>query len=306
MKKIIYTLVFFVSMILIMPKANALEIEVTSEDELRTCVGNETATCTIAVQEIELAKTIKVTANSDIIVDLNGNKIIGPDDGQSNYYAFIVDGGKLTLKDSSENKTGEIDAKCYGIETKSGTFIMESGKITATNNSTFGAAVVNYGGKVEVRGGILLAYHWAVDTEAFFSNAETIITGGTFEVISDEDYAVQAGGDYSPGTQGNPNGQYSESVSINGGTIKGENGFGVVSNATVSITGGTFDMDVTNYIEDGFEITEDENGNYIVSKINFNSNVPGNPQTYDDIINYIALAFISLIILMFAVKKVFN
>lgn len=50
--------------------------------------------------------------------------------------------------------------------------------------------------------------------------------------------------------------------------------------------------------------TEDENGNYIVSKTN--SNVLENPQTYDGIMNYIALAFISLIILMFAVKKVFN
>lgn len=234
--------------------------EVKTEAELNTCVAKESATCTIASEELEITKSIKVATGSDVIVDLNGNKLIGPDDGKSNWYAFIVDGGKLTLKDTSEDQTGELWAKCYGVETKTGTFVMESGKITATNNPTVGAAIVNYGGKAEVKGGKLVAAsNWAVNAQSYFSDSELLISGGTFEVTSEETATIQIGGEYS---------KTKETVTITGGTFKGVNALSVDSEtATVSISGGKFSTDVTEYVADGYEATEDEDGNFTVAPI---------------------------------------
>ena len=241
--------------------------EVTTELELSNCVAKESATCTIK-NEIALSKTIYVNEGSSIVVDLNGNKLIGPDDGAGNWYTFIVNGGTLTLKDTSEGKTGEIWAKCYGVETKTGTFIMESGKITATNNATLGAAIVNYGGKAEIKGGTLVAAsNWAINVQSYFSNSELIVSGGVFEVTSEEEATVQVGGEYSKGT---------ENVVITGGTFKGKRAFDVSTaenvNATVSITGGVFSSDVSKYlttsedeqqyksypVEDGYVIATEE------------------------------------------------
>ncbi len=128
--------------------------------------------------DVELDASIKIT-EGNVTFDLNGNKLTGPDvPATQSYYAFIVDGGSLTLKDSVGG--GEIWAKCYGIETKSGSFTMESGIITATNNNTLGTAIANYGGTVTINGGTLSGTLGSVYTDGYFANADTTIYGGTF------------------------------------------------------------------------------------------------------------------------------
>ena len=201
---------------------------------------------------IEITESIRTSTN--ITVDLNGFRITGPDDGKANWYAFIVEGGVFTLKDSSTAQTGEIYAKCFGIETKAGTFIMESGKIVATKNQGIGAAVVNYGGKVEIKGGTLVAAFSAVDCQSFFADAELVITGGTFETTLDTDAAIDIGGEYSNGN---------ETVTIIGGAFKGINAFAVNTNADVSITGGAFSSDISDYKSAGYIV------NYPVYKEEF-------------------------------------
>ena len=57
--------------------------EVKTEAELKTCTAKESATCTIASEELEIKETIKIDEGKNIVVDLNGNKVIGPDDGKS-------------------------------------------------------------------------------------------------------------------------------------------------------------------------------------------------------------------------------
>ena len=126
--------------------------------------------------DIALNESIKVT--NTLTVDLNGKTLTGPDDGRANWYAFIVDGGKLTLTDSVG--TGELFAKCYGVETKSGEFILDGAKITATNNATLGSAIVNYGGTVTIKSGTISGALSSVFTGGYFSNATTNILGGTF------------------------------------------------------------------------------------------------------------------------------
>lgn len=71
--------------------------EVTTEDELATCLAKESATCTIAKEEITITKSIRINTGSDVIVDLNGNKVKGPDDGKANWYAFIVEDRKSVV-----------------------------------------------------------------------------------------------------------------------------------------------------------------------------------------------------------------
>lgn len=206
--------------------------------------------------DIEITESIITT--TDVTVDLNGFKITGPDDGVANWYAFIIKDGTFTLKDSSVAQTGEIYAKCYGVETKGGTFIMESGKITATKNAGIGAAVVNYGGKVEIRGGTLVASYSAVDCQSYFTDAEVVISGGTFETIVDSEATIDIGGKYSNGT---------ETATISGGTFKGINTFAVNTNADVSITGGKFESDISEYLPENAKVEKDENGNFNVVKL---------------------------------------
>jgi len=240
MKKfLISTIILMIALIGLTITVNAAEVSDEATFETALSGTDETITLT---KNIELSKSLRVKRN--VTVDLNGYKLTGPDDGKANWYAFIVDeGGILTLKDTSAAKTGEIYAKCYGVETKSGKFVMESGKITATKNTTFGAAVVNYGGKVEIKGGTLIGAVWAVDVETYFSNAELVITGGSFETTLDEGVTVQIGGDYS---------KNGENVAISGGSFKGKNTLLVVSDATLTLTGGEFTQDVSEYVSAGY------------------------------------------------------
>lgn len=233
--------------------------DVTSEETLKNCLKNDNAICKVT-EEITIKESIRTTAKN-VVLDLNGNKVNGPDDGKEHWYAFIVEDGSLTLKDSSSAQTGKLWAKCYGVETKGGTFIMESGKITATNNPTVGAAIVNYGGKAEIKGGTLVAAsNWAVNAQSFFADAELVISGGTFEVSAEDTAAVQIGGEYTKGK---------ETVTITGGTFRGKTSFAVSenANATVSITGGTFSNDVAEYVAEGYKSEEVAENAYKVSPI---------------------------------------
>ena len=127
--------------------------------------------------DIEIKTSIKVT--NTVSVDLNGYTLTGPDDGKANWYAFIVDGGDLTLTDSTGE--GQLYAKCYGVETKSGSFTLDGAKIVATKNGTVGTAVVNYGGTVIIKSGYASGANDAVYTGGYFSNASTSILGGTLD-----------------------------------------------------------------------------------------------------------------------------
>ena len=123
-----------------------------------------------------------ILVENTVILDLNGCTVTGPDDGTANWYAFVVAaGGDMTLKDSAG--TGELYAKCYGVETKGGSFTLDGAKITATQNTKIGTAIVNYGGSVTVKSGTVSGAHRAISTSGYFSNASTTILGGTITGI---------------------------------------------------------------------------------------------------------------------------
>ncbi len=151
----------------------------TLEDAFEKANDGETI---VMLGNYEIPATIYVS--KDVTLDLNGKQLIAPDTGASNgWYGFIVNGGNFTFKDSVGG--GEMWCKCFGVETKSGSFTMESGSIVATNNKTLGAAVVNYGGTVTILGGSLAGADNAVHTGGYFADANTTIAA---DVVITEGY----------------------------------------------------------------------------------------------------------------------
>ncbi|MBQ7315744.1 MAG: hypothetical protein IJW90_01390, partial [Clostridia bacterium] len=126
--------------------------------------------------DVELTQTIEINSDIDLMFDLNGHKLIGPDDGKANWYAFIIRSGGMTLVDSVGG--GELFAKCYGIETTGGDFTLVDAKITATQNATLGTPIVNYGGYVQILGGELSGSLASVYTGGYFADAKTHIQNG--------------------------------------------------------------------------------------------------------------------------------
>ena len=268
MKKIL-TLTMILIIALLALSVNVSAVEVLTEAELNAAVTG-TDTNIVLGGNIELKKQIKTY--DDITLDLNGYTLTGPDDGSANWYAFIIETGTFTLKDSSEEKTGEIYAKCYGIETKKGTLIVESGKITATKNGTVGTAIVNYGGKVEIKDGTFIGTNAALTMQAFFSDAETVITGGSFKATNTEydNAPVVIGGQYSTNT---------ETVTITNGEFVGVEALKVFTDATVEITGGNYSSDISEYLSEDYEY-DSETGNLVCTHANLTKHEEV-PATYE-------------------------
>jgi len=218
---------------------------VTLADAINAAADGETVTL---LSDVELTKNIVIPADAEVDFDLNGNTLTGCDDGKANWHAFIVE-GKLTMDDTSAEQTGQIWSKCYGIQTKNnGVFVMNGGKIVATNNTTLGTPVVNYGGSVEINGGELVTSCWGVNAQGYFSAASVEINGGKFTIENSvKDYAalIVAGGS---------NDKNGTTVTINGGKFYGTNLLDLdttYETSTLTVNGGEFAEDPSAYLANG-------------------------------------------------------
>ena len=235
---------------------------------------------------IEVTTMITIPSGVEVVLDLNGNTLTGPDDGSANWYAFKVL-GKLTLKDSSAAKTGQIYAKCYGVYIRDGgTFIMESGKIDATKNGGIGAAVVNYGGNVIINDGTLIGAKWAINAESYSGDATVTVNGGNLKGLDASEGVITLGGEYSSN-------KGKEAVEIKGGNFEGVNPVVIDDRATddasLVISGGQFpvDADIDEYLAANFEV--DANGK-VVEKAPATSTTDKSPNTGDNSMAPIAVA----------------
>lgn len=97
----------------------AMAVDVENEDALRTTVSNG--------GEARLMSNIALAyepliINKEVILDLNGYELSRNSDSKNNSFVISVDGGTLTVNDSSANKTGTIkstninDQKARGIQ----------------------------------------------------------------------------------------------------------------------------------------------------------------------------------------------
>lgn len=198
--------------------------------------------------------TVKLTADAnivgqgleittDITLDLNSYAIAADCTLASNI--FIGADTTVTITDSSEAQTGNIYAvstvasATYGLIDVGGssstdaTLIIEAGTYSTVSDEAgatlkFGILVAD-GSSLVVNGGTFTTAYQSIYLSGSESSLE--ITGGSFTST--------------------------ESVAI----------YAAESDATVEITGGSFSSDISDYLEDGVQMTANEDGTYSVETV---------------------------------------
>lgn len=217
-----------------------------------------------------------IAAGETLTLDLNGRTM-----KISKYTAEkgqVLVKGTLTVKDSSEAGTGKICSDYTGtsgrvIDVENGTLILQSGKITMDGMVNAGVAVsgsavyIGGTGSFKMDGGEVAANNVrassAVNVKG--SSASFEMTGGsvTAEANGNETsiYAVSGSSSsiikISAGTISAPT---ALSARTSNSTITGGTFTGTVTVKTGSITGGTFDTDVSSGLADGLML---ENGQIV-------------------------------------------
>lgn len=215
--------------------------------------------------------------DKDIVLDLNGNEIKVASSYNKNIY--VNKGAKLTLKDSGTNgeivTIGATDQTGFANIDVAGEFVMESGKITATNTSLGGDNLIGVAlkgqsnddsVKVVINGGTISSYHSSiVATNYHVSNVEVEINGG--KISSSSAGAINILNGSSAYRQ--------QILNINGGDLSGSNYTVSASNSKyysadamtdVTITGGNFVCNAADcnifelkYYDNGFKLATERN-----------------------------------------------
>ena len=169
--------------------------------------------------------------DDDIVIDLNGHTITGPDGNP----AIVIEDGNVTVKDTSETDNGSVtggsggkgESGAPGIENKgSGTVTIEDGSVSGGSGGTDGdggAGIENTGGgNVMVTGGEVRGGDGG--------NGETGSNGGSgienkgSGTVTIQDGSVQGGNGNGDGTGGSGVTNTGGTVDITGGSITGGTG----------------------------------------------------------------------------------
>ena len=207
-------------------------------DSLQEAVNNANGGTVQLLANVDLNR-VRLTISADCTLDLNGYTLTSKDKGDNvNAMAiYVADGVNFTLEDNVGG--GMVVSQCYGVYVKKGaTFTMNGGTIRVTGNGTFDLGIVTWnadfimnGGKIEARIGV-----YACEYYADAKNSNIVINNGT--IIADGRV----------GAEGDP------SVAF-----VAENTNGV---ATITVLGGTFNTDVTDFCAKGHHTILD--GEYYV------------------------------------------
>ena len=202
--------------------------------DLDRCVACDTkAICGAAAASYELKKSIKlksdvtfancgmdtrgITVKQELCIDLNG-RTIAQEKGENAYNAYAavnvnIENGTLTIRDSSEDKSGGIIGNTIAISVNDGCCVLEGGSIASRGeygNSAgllFAGTPVNLteeqvgfrmmGGSIEISGGELFRVPeenlcTADPTDGFYSymfdGGSVSISGGYFDFEPDAKY----------------------------------------------------------------------------------------------------------------------
>ena len=211
----------------------------------------------LILQDVKNLCSIEIAQGADVTLKLNGNNELAGN-------IFVPEGAKLTIVDVTTDGTGRLavynsgagadhSAAIGGSQTQpGGEIVIKSGEIEAY--STYGAAI---GGgqqstaKVTILGGKIKA-------EASYGTAigggqqsvgDVTISGGVIDAKSDRSAPIGGGVDAAENSN----------IIISGGDITVARDFGtnLFGNSTgesagAKISGGTFNVDVTDYCEEGF------------------------------------------------------
>lgn len=202
----LFTLVFAL-MFAIVVKVNAEEVK--TETELTTCLNTKDAVCKLT-GNVELSDTFDVS--STVTLDLNGYTITKSDKSTTDSIFIVLRGAKLTINDSSAQKTGKIDA---GNDKN----VYAAIKITKKGETSEDTA------SLVVNGGTLIGYFYAISGNGTRHNTNITINGGKLTAIDTKEglgiYHPQKG-----------------TLTINGGVIEGSTGIEIRAGKLV-VNGGT-------------------------------------------------------------------
>lgn len=235
--------------------------------DLDRCVACDTkAICGAAAASYELKKSIKlksdvtfancgmdtsgITVKRELCIDLNG-RTIAQEQGENAYNAYAavnvnIEGGTLTIRDSSEDKSGGIIGNTVAIAVAEGRCALEGGSIASRGEyCDLGDGIVFAGAPVSLTEG----------------GKGFLMTGGRISMAELEEGGMLAGDFYD--TAG-------KSIEISGGevfcvpekslcTADPTDGFYsyMDSRGTVSISGGYFDFEPNGeYIDDSMKAVE--------------------------------------------------
>ena len=252
MKKLVRALlvlaISFVGVFALQKTTFAESVVVSDFDTFKSYCRNEGG-------EIKLGADITISGSNvfvkkELSLDLNGHTITATNSGNTKYM-LIVDGGTLTISDSSSDNSGLITGTYnyflrignsnpgtvimnsgnisgdYGVHVVSGDFIMNGGKITASNTP-----VLAQGGNFTLNDGLIEASS-GMGLRGYASTSTLTINGGTVRTLGDS-FAVNS----TNGTK----------IVINGGTVEalyagttesaGANGVAVYKNGSLEVNGG--------------------------------------------------------------------
>ena len=251
--------------------------------------------------QITFAKAQDATGPVEATLDLNGFVF----DGQIGGFSFanadltmIIHGTEKAVADYYEHETGHHMVKACAIFLYSGKYNIKDGLFKSNN-----ATIFSYGGEITIDDGEFVQTSNGVVIGAC-NDGKTVINGGIFteegdegalftlETFRDAKYPVLVINDGTFTTKGEKsycflieegNGPKCEVV-INGGTFKLENINGLASYTpksstsktedqlnemvknSISIKGGTFNVDPSAYVASGYTATQNQDGSWTVAQ----------------------------------------
>ena len=244
MKKLLSIILAILMMVTTVPFAFAAEDytydEATDTYTVYTFAGLETALTAggnvILGADIIRDDTTVLTAvpeNITAVLDLNGHTITSDPSVPGVNYEIINVNGNLTIKDSGIN--GTIDSTASSVSSclrvEGGSLTIDAGNFICDTNLAF--AVDVFSGNAVINGGAFTNFN-------VFDEGKAVINGGEFQ----------------------SNIWTSGSLIINGGTFYGK---GYTFGGTFDIYGGEFHENPTNYVAEGCDITENDNGTWTVT-----------------------------------------
>ena len=187
------------------PPSPVAQVGETKYNSLQEAINNANGGTVTLLKDVSLSETLRVNAGVSVTLELNGKTINGVD--QVNI--ALMSYGNLTVKDSSEAKTGAIragknDGKSGNtVNICAGTFTLESGNIYSVNNAIL---IDEQAANVTIKGGNITADPATNNSAAFYisSTAATV-------------------------------------VNIEGGSMLGFNGILLWDNTTINISGGSIE-----------------------------------------------------------------
>jgi len=230
-------------------------VEVTDADGNVTYLANfqgfNTSNVTLKLLADVGDYNLNLNKATGVVLDLNGYTF----SKQINLNA----GAELTIKDSSDAKTGKVIVDTETNNTYAavvimrGTLTIESGTIETTGTTgaiqASGATVTIMGGKIVSAGDGIQLGTWVIPVS--YTN-EFTMTGGEIEAVGkgivDSERCTDT------------------TISIEGGKINSTGDSISVTTGTATVTGGTFSTDVSDYCAEGFEISKNADGTFGVAE----------------------------------------